>query len=122
MVSCWVNDTPAAWRVDQEQVDAVVGAGQHHQPLGHGGEGHVPLDPVEHPAVAVGRGRELATPSGPNPRCGSSQAGTTMASPEAIRGSHACCWSSDPAATSTPAHITALAKWGDGASERPSSS
>ncbi len=64
----------------------------------------------------------MATPSGPKPRWGSSQAGTTMASPDAIRGSHACCWASDPAATSTPALITALAKWGEGARDRPSSS
>src|SRR5262245_14809803 len=62
------------------------------------------------------------TPCGPKPLCGSSQAGVTIASPAASFGSHSSFCALVPAASSTPAAITADSNAGVGASARPSSS
>ncbi len=125
MVSCCSRLTPAAaGSTRKSSTLARPGAGQHQRggrrPTANGTCHFTPssTQPARRPVGPCGRR------SGPRLRArtrrpGSSQAGTTMAWPEAMAGSHAACWASVPAATRTPALSTALAKCGDGASERP---
>ena len=96
---------PSGLRVDEEQVD--VGLGRRRcgpaRPAGWRPPrtGTCRLAPVSAnvspPSAVVARVR---TPRGPWPPSGSTHAGVSTASPEAIRGSHSACWASVPPAAS----------------------
>ena len=95
--------------INQEQVDPVLRAGEDNKALGGSGEGHVALHAAQSERAPSGSA-SISTPLALNPLSGSSHAGVSTDSPEAIRRSHLSFWASSPAATSAPPLKTALTK------------
>ena len=121
IVSCCASVIPAAFGSRRKNVGPIVGAREHEETIGRGRERHVAFGAGR---VASRRRRRVArscTPSGPNPRLGSSHAVVTITSPAEMAGATRRFCASDPASRMTPPLMTELTKWGDGASARPSS-